>query len=43
MTEILPGLSAELEHVVTADDTASRWGSGLGAPGPPSTAERSAA
>jgi fluoroacetyl-CoA thioesterase len=29
MTEILPGLSAELEHVVTADDTASRWGSGL--------------
>ena len=29
MTGILPGLSAELEHIVTADDTASRWGSGL--------------
>ena len=29
MTAILPGLSAELEHVVTADDTASKWGSGL--------------
>ncbi len=29
MTELTPGLSAELEHTVTEDDTASRWGSGL--------------
>ena len=29
MTEILSGLSAELDHIVTAADTASRWGSGL--------------
>lgn len=29
MPEPTPGLSAELERVVTDDDTASRWGSGL--------------
>jgi fluoroacetyl-CoA thioesterase len=29
MTDLLPGLSAELEHVVTEADIASRWGSGL--------------
>ena len=26
---IAPGLAAELEHIVTDEDTASRWGSGL--------------
>ncbi len=29
MTELGPGLVGETEHVVTLDDTASRWGSGL--------------
>ena len=29
MPELTPGLAAELEHLVTDDDTASRWGSGL--------------
>ena len=29
MSEIAPGLIAELEHNVTDDDTASKWGSGL--------------
>jgi predicted thioesterase len=29
MSELIPGLSAELEHTVTNADTASRWGSGL--------------
>jgi fluoroacetyl-CoA thioesterase len=29
MSEIVPGLSAELELTVTDDDTASKWGSGL--------------
>ncbi|MCX6038254.1 MAG: thioesterase family protein [Chloroflexi bacterium] len=28
MSELSPGLSAELEHTVTDADTASRWGSG---------------
>ena len=29
MTELAPGLIAELEHTVTNTDTATRWGSGL--------------
>ncbi|HTX91934.1 MAG TPA: thioesterase family protein [Anaerolineales bacterium] len=29
MSELVPGLSAELEMTVTDADTASRWGSGL--------------
>ena len=29
MPELTHGLAAELEHTVTDDDTASRWGSGL--------------
>ncbi|MGB8213636.1 MAG: thioesterase family protein [Anaerolineales bacterium] len=29
MNELAPGLCAELDHMVTADDTASKWGSGL--------------
>src|SRR5512136_1241310 len=29
MAELIPGLSGELEHVVSDEDTASRWGSGL--------------
>jgi len=29
MPDLIPGLSAELEHTVTDADTASRWGSGL--------------
>jgi fluoroacetyl-CoA thioesterase len=29
MNELVPGLTAELEHTVTDDDTASKWGSGL--------------
>ena len=29
MNELVPGLVAEIEHNVTDDDTASRWGSGL--------------
>jgi fluoroacetyl-CoA thioesterase len=29
MSELIPGLSAELEHTVTDEDIASRWGSGL--------------
>jgi fluoroacetyl-CoA thioesterase len=29
MDELLPGLQAELELTVTADDTAAKWGSGL--------------
>jgi fluoroacetyl-CoA thioesterase len=29
MSELIPGLIAELEHIVTDDDTASKWGSGL--------------
>jgi len=29
MPELAPGLSGDFEHVVTADDTASHWGSGL--------------
>jgi fluoroacetyl-CoA thioesterase len=29
MTELIAGLSGELEHIVSAEDTASRWGSGL--------------
>ena len=29
MTELLPGLNAELKHMVTDADTAARWGSGL--------------
>jgi fluoroacetyl-CoA thioesterase len=29
MPELIPGLSAELERIVTDADTASRWGSGL--------------
>ena len=29
MNEISPGLTAELDHTVTDEDTASRWGSGL--------------
>ena len=29
MSDLSPGLSAELNHVVTDDDTAARWGSGL--------------
>ncbi len=28
MPELIPGLSAELEHTVTEADTASHWGSG---------------
>jgi len=28
MSELSPGLSAELEHIVTDADTASHWGSG---------------
>ncbi len=29
MTELIPGLSGELEHLVKEEDTASQWGSGL--------------
>jgi fluoroacetyl-CoA thioesterase len=29
MSEPVPGLTAEIEHIVTDDDTASKWGSGL--------------
>jgi len=29
MPGLIPGLTAELEHIVTDDDTASHWGSGL--------------
>jgi fluoroacetyl-CoA thioesterase len=29
MSDLEPGLSAEIEHTVSDDDTASRWGSGL--------------
>lgn len=29
MSELAPGIFAELEHVVTDDDTAAKWGSGL--------------
>jgi fluoroacetyl-CoA thioesterase len=29
MKDIEPGLHAELEHLVTSEDTASHWGSGL--------------
>jgi fluoroacetyl-CoA thioesterase len=29
MSELTPGLFAEIEHTVTDDDTAARWGSGL--------------
>ncbi len=29
MAELVPGLTGEIEHVVTNGDTASRWGSGL--------------
>ncbi len=29
MDELAPGLTAELEHIVTDADTASQWGSGL--------------
>ena len=29
MAELNPGLSGELEHVVSEEDTASHWGSGL--------------
>ncbi len=29
MAELRPGLSGELEHVVTEADTAAQWGSGL--------------
>jgi fluoroacetyl-CoA thioesterase len=29
MTDLPPGLSGEIDHLVTAEDTASRWGSGL--------------
>ncbi len=29
MTELVPGLTAEIEMTVTEADTASRWGSGL--------------
>jgi predicted thioesterase len=29
MNELSPGMAAELEHIVTDEDTASRWGSGL--------------
>jgi fluoroacetyl-CoA thioesterase len=29
MFELIPGLSAESEHIVTAADTAAQWGSGL--------------
>jgi fluoroacetyl-CoA thioesterase len=29
MNELVPGLTAKLEHTVTDDDTASKWGSGL--------------
>jgi fluoroacetyl-CoA thioesterase len=29
MSELIPGLTAEIEHLVTDDDTASKWGSGL--------------
>jgi fluoroacetyl-CoA thioesterase len=29
MSELAPGLTAELEHTVTDADTASKWGSGL--------------
>jgi len=29
MDELVPGLTAELEHIVTDADTASKWGSGL--------------
>jgi len=29
MDEIIPGLTAELEHIVTDADSASKWGSGL--------------
>jgi predicted thioesterase len=29
MSELIPGLAAELAHLVSDDDTASKWGSGL--------------
>ncbi|RLC99240.1 MAG: thioesterase [Chloroflexi bacterium] len=29
MDELIPGLTGEIEKVVTEDDTAARWGSGL--------------
>lgn len=29
MSELVPGLTGEIETVVTEDDTAARWGSGL--------------
>ncbi len=29
MSELVPGLIGELEHIVTDADTASKWGSGL--------------
>lgn len=29
MPDLIPGLSVELSHIVTDDDTAARWGSGL--------------
>ena len=29
MNELLPGMAAEREHIVTDEDTASKWGSGL--------------
>jgi fluoroacetyl-CoA thioesterase len=29
MDELTPGLTAEIKHIVTDEDTASKWGSGL--------------
>ena len=29
MNELLPGMAAERKHIVTDEDTASKWGSGL--------------
>ncbi len=29
MTDLTPGLNAEIEHLVSDEDTAARWGSGL--------------